>query len=63
MAYKCELWCDYCGESVISFLNVTVPKAKMESVARKQGWSTYRRGWICPDCIEKLKDNIKDELE
>lgn len=56
MAYKCELWCDYCGESVISYLNVTVPKEKIERQARKEGWSIYRHGWICPSCIERAKN-------
>lgn len=53
MAYVVYCGCDKCGEDAISYLNVSVSLSCMQKIARMQGWSVGKNGWICPNCKSK----------
>ena len=50
MAYKCELVCDVCGDTCLSYLNQTVSKTRIERIARDGGWKKHESIWVCPIC-------------
>lgn len=54
MAYKCEIVCDVCGDTVLTVLNRTVGKRTMERYAREDGWHYSKKdGWACTECCNK----------
>lgn len=55
MAYNVYFSCDNCGTEGGACCNITVSLARAEKIARRQGWRLGKRGWICPNCQEKMK--------
>ena len=59
MAYNIDCVCDCCGDAHLCWLNVTVSYTSAVSVARSSGWKVTKNGWICPDCVRKIKEAKK----
>lgn len=59
MAYYCTMYCDVCGDSNITAMNMTVSKTRMEKDCRKMGWKhNKKKGWVCPECQRRYLSNL-----
>ena len=59
MAYNIDCVCDCCGVARLCWLNVTVSYTSTVAVARSSGGKVTKNGWICPDCVRRIKEEKK----
>ena len=59
MAYSIDCACDRCGDAHLCLLNVTVSYTNAVAIARSIGWKVTKDGWICPDCVRRIKEATK----
>lgn len=62
MAYSVCVICDVCG-SGYQWEDHSVSYSTAARIARKDGWSIGKRGWLCPACRKDSTENEKREVE
>ena len=58
MSYKVVVSCDNCGNGY-RWEDYTITMNRAMRIARGEGWSVGKKGWLCPAC-RKPKAKVKE---
>ena len=63
MAYNVYFACDGCGDTGLAWTGVTVNVSRATMYARKRGWQVGEKGWFCPHCKMRLREEKRREAK